>query len=319
MPRASNIILRPMRHEELSLLETWVAGEWSDEEGIDDLKIYYEAYPNSFFILEADGIAVGCTTIQRYSEQFAFLGLLRVIPEARGFGYGVDIWNKTLEMLRTCNAIQFFGVLHGGTIFREPLYRSSGFFPINYNRAYRMFAPSILEKSSRTLNILHCFFKGAPSVENTEEKIATYEHPITAVFGLPIRKEFIATFLNRNFENVILSLNDQGSIIGCAAIKRCMKHNTFKICPLYADNYEIAQGLIVELLKQIRPHINPDTVVSIDVVDSYQYKTRLIVDFNLIPNSDEDTAVMRKGDLFQPPELPDYKEKQITPWSYEFG
>ena len=39
----------------------------------------------------------------RYPEDFGFIGLYIVVPEQRGRGYGIQLWNAAMQRLAGCN------------------------------------------------------------------------------------------------------------------------------------------------------------------------------------------------------------------------
>lgn len=67
--------------------------------GIHDVKLFYEADPEGFFIAEVAGRPIGCAPAVAYDDSFGFLGLFVVKPEFRRTGIGMKLTGKCLGYL----------------------------------------------------------------------------------------------------------------------------------------------------------------------------------------------------------------------------
>lgn len=284
------IKLRQMRENELPMVKQWAIEEgWNP--GCNDLEFCYAAYPKAFYVLEDDGKVVGCTTITRYSEKFAFLGLLVVIPSERQHGYGKNIWDKTMELLKDCETIRFYGVLP-----RKSFYRPFNFRPIGYNSSYVMDGKHIPEKLSCPIPLSGIRFFKQPQ-ETDVEAMATYEESF-----LKIRREpLISAFLRANKRTAILAIGEGDKILGYGAIRPCVKDNTFTIKPLYADTYEVAKTMFLELLHRLHSVAPERCIITLDIPLANPHIERLVLEFELDKyiegTKDCDTAVMSRRQI----------------------
>lgn len=299
--------LRPMREDELPMVKQWAVDEgWNP--GNQDLEFCFAAYPKAFYILENnEGTPVGCTTIMRYSENYAFLGLLIVIPSERKKGGGRFIWDETMSMLQYCNTIRFYGVLP-----RVEFYKPFSFSPIAYHAAYMMKEPEISKKLSASSSVVRQNFFQPPKDEDVAA-MAAYEEEF-----LKIRRDrLIAAFIQKNDGNVLLSTDKDGKVTGYCAIRPCEEQNTYTIKPLYADTYDIAKEMFLELLRHISS-LSPETLVTLEIPLDNPHIERLVDDFGLKPYAELDTAVMNRSQIDQLLE-DSYKDKVYALFSFEFS
>lgn len=116
----------------------------------------------------------------------------------------------------------------------------------------------------------------------------------------------------------MLSTDKDGKVTGYCAIRPCVKQNTYTIKPLYADTYDIAKEMFLELLRHISS-LSPETCVTLDIPLGNPHIESLVVDFDLDiftkPYKRADTAVMGRSDIEQ---ILD-RHKIYSVFSYEFS
>src|SRR5215471_10158451 len=94
-PAASDLRIRPMRPEEVSIAVNWAAAEgWNP--GLADDACFTVADPKGFWIGELDGAPAATVSCVNYGASFAFLGFYIVREDLRGRGYGLRIWNAAI-------------------------------------------------------------------------------------------------------------------------------------------------------------------------------------------------------------------------------
>jgi len=113
-------VIRTMTRDDVDFAIRMAAKEgWNP--GLSDAECFYAADPEGFFISELNGEPIATISAVRYDDDFGFVGLYIVTPEARGKGYGMELWQHALTHLKGCN-IGLDAVTE-----QEPTYRKAGF------------------------------------------------------------------------------------------------------------------------------------------------------------------------------------------------
>jgi GNAT superfamily N-acetyltransferase len=126
-PMSRDLVVRPMRREEVDDLVDWAAAEgWNP--GLHDAQIFWATDPEGFVAAEVDGELVGGGSIVSYGGRFGFMGFFIVAPPHRGRGLGRRLWERRkqalLARLDPGAAIGMDGVLE-----MQPFYARGGFAP----------------------------------------------------------------------------------------------------------------------------------------------------------------------------------------------
>ena len=102
-----------------------VAVEWAAKEGwnpgLYDADCFYAIDQNGFFVGILNDEPISCISAVAYDDSFAFLGFYITKPEYRAKGYGIQVWNATIDYLKTQN-IGLDGVME-----QQENYKKSGF------------------------------------------------------------------------------------------------------------------------------------------------------------------------------------------------
>ena len=98
MPMTGTYRVRAMRREELDFAVNLAAAEgWNP--GVHDAAAFFATDPGGFLIGRLDDVPIGCISAVRYGQGFGFLDFYIVVPEYRGSGYGMRLWESALERL----------------------------------------------------------------------------------------------------------------------------------------------------------------------------------------------------------------------------
>ena len=113
-------VIRTMTAGELGFAVDLAAAEgWNP--GLHDAEAFHAADPGGFLIGVLDGAPIACISAVSYEQRFGFIGLYIVVPEHRGKGYGLAIWNAAMQRL----AGHDVGL--DGVVAQQDNYRKSGF------------------------------------------------------------------------------------------------------------------------------------------------------------------------------------------------
>ncbi len=94
-----DLVVRPMRRDELDVLVDWAAAEgWNP--GLNDASVFWATDPGGFIAAEAAGELVGGGSTVSYDGRFGFMGFFIVAPHARGRGLGGRLWRHRRDALR---------------------------------------------------------------------------------------------------------------------------------------------------------------------------------------------------------------------------
>lgn len=205
-----------------------IAVEWAAQEGwnpgLYDADCFYKTDPNGFFVGLLDDEPIACISAVAYNDEFGFIGFYIVKPEYRGSGYGLKIWNATINYLNKQN----IGL--DGVVDQQSNYMKSGFRLAYRNIRYEGIAHSTADKFPEVV--------GLSDVSLNE--IFKYD---TKLFSLP-RPQFLNCWFQQP-ESITFAAIQNGKVAGYSVIRKC--RNGYKIGPLFADSKELAEKLFLSL------------------------------------------------------------------------
>lgn len=238
--------IRPANRKELDIIVEWAAKEgWNP--GLYDADAFYATDPNGFLLGFLDNKPIACISGVSYGPTFGFLGFYITKKGFRNQGYGIQVWNKAIDYLRTQN----IGL--DGVVEQQENYKKSG-FELAYNNARYQF-------SSRKFN------QSYPNVVQVStipfDNLNQYDNKFFPVD----RKKFLSHWIKQpESTTLVYVVNNQ--IHDYGMIRKCRVG--YKIGPLFADNFEVADKLFQSLVSSIEknspvfldiPEINQNAVV----------------------------------------------------------
>lgn len=207
-----------MTRAELGTALEWAAAEgWNP--GLGDADAFHATDPDGFVMGFQDDAPVGCISVVRYPEAFAFLGLYIVRPELRGRGHGMTLWRAGMDRLHGCR------VGLDGVVAQQANYRRSGFVLAHRNVRYA----------------------GSGRIEPPDDPdlvpldrvpfaaLAAYDRPL-----FPAARETFLTAWLRPPHSGVAVLRD-GALCGYGVVRPCRQGA--KIGPLMADDTGTAELL----------------------------------------------------------------------------
>ena len=227
----STFAVRTMRAGELELALEWARQEgWNP--GVDDAPAFWEADPSGFLIGAIGEVPVGCMSVVRYGETFAFLGLYMLHPEFRGRGYGKQLWNRGMALAGN----RIIGL--DGVVAQQENYRRYGF-----ETAYRTLryggipqVPDVGEQARQVVPV-------------TDGKLDALVHYDAEIFP-GLRYSFIRAWCGTPERRKSFIVGGGSRVRGYGTIRRCFEG--YKIGPLFANKPEVALALLGKLLAEAK-------------------------------------------------------------------
>lgn len=211
-----------------------IAIQWAKEEGwnpgLTDAKCFYAQNPNGFFVGLLEGQPIGCCSATIYDENFAFFGLYIVKREFRHQGFGIQMTRHRLEYVGDRN-IGLDGVLD-----MADKYANIGFRTAHLNIRYQGQTNFETEIDPHLVKVSH--------------EIRSLVQDYDRRYFPASRKPFLQCWLTPSKDLVPLAYVDNKGIKGYGVVRRCFKG--YKIGPLFADSFEIAEKIFLELIRYVK-------------------------------------------------------------------
>lgn len=248
--------LQKLNQVEVKTLVAWAKKEgWNP--GPYDAEAFYLADPDGFYGYFEQGELIAGGAIVSYEGEFGFMGLFIVKPAFRGKGIGKKLWFQRRDKLRS-RLKKGAAIGMDGVVEMQPFYNKGGFEIAFRDERY--------ERQGSTFTI-------HPQISQIPDKdtgtIIIYDQKR---FGYP-RESFLKAWLsipgNFNFQ-----YKENDRIKGFSVLRKV--NNGYKIGPLFADNYAIAEELYKACLNAGMgesvfidiPLANPDAVQLVEQYDA---------------------------------------------------
>ncbi|HPR17753.1 MAG TPA: GNAT family N-acetyltransferase [Candidatus Cloacimonadota bacterium] len=239
------IIIRTASRSDLDFMVEQAAQEgWNP--GLHDADTFYQADPNGYFIAELDGETIGCISLVKYDETFAFLGFYIVLQPFRGQGIGHQIWQHAIEYAGNCN----IGL--DGVIAQQESYKQSGFQLAYSNIRYEYEKQQDFKPASAAV----------PLSSVCLEEILFYDRKCFPTE----RKTFLQNWM-RQPGSQAFGVREGKNLAGFVVIRPC--RIGYKIGPLFADSLPLAEALFQKAVSTVPagakiyldiPELNPQAV-----------------------------------------------------------
>lgn len=214
--------IRNANRDEMDYFVDWAAKEgWNP--GLHDADCFYDTDPKGFIVGEYNGEIVGAISAVAYDDNFGFIGFYIVQEDHR---------NTVLAPLLARNAIRHLSSQNvglDGVFEKVDSYKSIGF-----KYAYR-----------------NLRFEGKFEGRHSDNVIPVSDIPFKDILDydtkfFPVKREiFLKNWLNMP-DSRALAIKSDNEIIGYGMIRKCRKG--FKIGPLFAENADIAEEILLALL-----------------------------------------------------------------------
>ncbi len=237
-------LIRGMKRAEVDTAVDWAAHEgWNP--GNCDAGVFYSTDPGGFLAGVLDGRMIGSISAVAYGEDFGFLGFYIVLPEFRGKGFGIQLWNAAIERLGERN----IGL--DGVLAQEKAYQRTGFTTAYHNIRFEYTPPShfggTVQKSSPATSSVERLQSDEGRLVSLSdvpfEEVLEYDSHIFPA----LRQKFLKGWINQP-QGASLGLIKGGRLSGYGVIRAC--RTGFKIGPLFADDGEIAENLFNAMVRR---------------------------------------------------------------------
>ena len=272
--------IRPMNANDMSFAIDCAAAEgWNL--GLNDAHCFYHADNSGFLLGELGGKSIGCISAVSYGA-FGFIGLYIIIPEQRGKGYGITLWQQAIERLNGQN----IGL--DGVAAQQANYARSGFVYAYGNTRYegsrlpaaQQETPANMPPPSET---------GAGRISSADavdfSDLCAYDHQ----FFPANRAPFLRAWLMQSGARAIVWRHLDNTLGGFAVSRPCRRGR--KIGPLFADTPAIAAALLADLYAVLPA----DTPFYLDIPNPNTEAKALAAYYQMRPVFT--TARMYKGEL----------------------
>ncbi len=223
--------------------------------GRNDAQCFFAADPGGFLIGELGGEPIGCISAVSYAGRYGFIGLYIVLPEFRGKGYGIRLWEAAMARLRGHN----IGL--DGVVAQQDNYARSGFRLAYRNVRYRgEAAPAPTHPSV------------APATGAAFAAIADFDQRT-----FPERRDaFLRSWLEQPRAKGYVAY-ERGRLTGYTLLRQCL--DGWKLGPLVADDAVVAR----HLYDAATSHAGRGEAIFIDVPEANANAKTLIAALGLEP------------------------------------
>ena len=229
MKKPDNLIIRNITPAEMDFVVAWAAREgWNP--GLRDAACFLAEDTSGYFIAEADGKPVGCIFGINFSADLCMGGVFIVNPEYRGGRIGVALTKRA--------------ALHAGK-------RTIGFDAVEHKvRNYTFFGFKPAYKIMRSEMLARPAGKDIETVDLTTypfDKFNNYD----ARFFPADRSRLMAEWIKQKPSGAALGIIRNGELAGYGVIRKAV--HGYRIEPLYADDRETAEDLLLALAGHVEP------------------------------------------------------------------
>jgi ribosomal-protein-alanine N-acetyltransferase len=236
---ASLLKIRPLQRNDIPTVTQWARAE-GFAPGVGDVSIYRHTDRQGLWVGWLGSKPVGCIAGVRYNAAYGFIGLFLVIPEHRGHGYGVELWQHALEHLADLPCVGLEAASE-----RVSDYEGWGFAPASTTTRWQRICNGDLLVESESSNC--CGFQLLEGGSIPAMAVQSYD----AMREPSPRPHFLADWLEHPAGNVLALVDDKNSCHGFGRIRPCLLRDGqgWRIGPLLADSPQLAELLLRRLIQ----------------------------------------------------------------------
>jgi predicted GNAT family N-acyltransferase len=265
----ANFLIQKATQTDFEQVVQWAENEgWNP--GLDDLETFYQTDPDGFLVGILDDKIIASISVVKYNQAYGFLGFYITDQTYRGQGYGIQVWTKGIEYLKSAT----IGL--DGVVDQQDNYIASGFEFFGRNIRY-----SGVPKSTHIQNqdvTIQTISKNDFSWINALDQ---------KCFGCD-RQLFLRNWISWQDQNrQTLAVYKNAKPCGFGTIRKCK--SGYKIGPLFSTDSDAA-SLLFDALSNLTPE---NSEITLDVPEQNARAIELANSFDLQPVFE--TARMYKG------------------------
>ena len=237
---ASFLKIRPLQRTDIPTVTQWARDE-GFAPGIGDLSIYRHTDRQGLWVGWLGDQPIGCIAGVRYNAAYGFIGLFLVIPEHRGHGYGVELWQHALEHLADLPCVGLEAAFD-----RVSDYEGWGFASASITTRWQRICSGELLVDDEYAN--NSGFELLEGDSIPAMAIQSYD----AMREPSPRPHFLADWLEHPAGNVLALVDDNHCCHGFGRIRPCLLRDAqgWRIGPLLADSPQLAELLLSRLIQR---------------------------------------------------------------------
>ncbi len=233
----ADVVIDAMSIDDLATALDWAAAEgWNP--GLSDVRSFHAADPSGFLAARLDGRMVGSVSAVKSGADFGFIGMFIVVPELRGAGIGMRLWDAGMARL----AGRVVGL--DGVVEMQDAYARSGFVLEYRNLRYSGSLADVPAVASDAIAL------GPRDLD----AVFAYDSPC---FGSD-RREFLSAWLAQPNAYTCGVVRDS-VLAGYGTIRQAREG--WKVGPLFADDIDVAR----QVLAAFRREVGDGATVALDV------------------------------------------------------
>lgn len=214
--------------------------KWADDEGWNpgpyDAEVYYKTDPDGFYGFYKNDELIAGGSIVSYNGEFGFMGFFIVKPKYRANGLGRDLWYMRRDtLLKRLNPNASIGM--DGVVDMQPFYKKGGFEIAFRDLRYE----AIGREFTTDKNI-------SPITKYDYDEILNYDKEC---FRFD-RSNFMLNWLGMP-EVKAFKYYDENKLKGFVIVRKA--NSGFKICPLFADDFNTADELYKAASNSVRGNL----------------------------------------------------------------
>lgn len=250
-----NIEFRKLDKDGLRTLVKWAKAEgWNP--GPHDADVFWVTDPDGFYGYFLDGKMIGGGSIVSYDNEFGFMGFFIMKPEYRSMGIGKKLWYQRRDTLLV-RLKKDAPIGMDGVVVMQPFYEKGG-FKIAF-RDERYVKKGVIFESYKNISTV---------TENDLNELLEYDKKC---FGF-YRPQFMNPWLKIP-GTFSFKYKCKGEFRGFAVMRKA--DAGYKICPLFADDIEVAEELYKTCLNAAC-----DELVYLDIPEINKSAVELVKKFN---------------------------------------